>query len=123
MRGGGASAPPPRIPYNASMKKDDGAPRSAYEIAMERLRKQDAERGETEPTLTDRQREEIAEVRRYYKAKLAEHEILHRSELRKARATREDESIREAEENYRADRRRLEDEMESKILAIRKPGP
>lgn len=104
------------------MKKEDGAPRSAYEIAMERLRRQDAERGETEAPLTDRQKEEIAEVRRFYKAKLAEHEILHQSELRKARATREEESIREVEENYRTDRRRLDDEMESKIRAIRHPG-
>ncbi|HEY3174751.1 MAG TPA: hypothetical protein VGK94_03225 [Candidatus Polarisedimenticolia bacterium] len=103
-------------------EKQSDAPRTAYEIAMERLKKQDAERGETRGRLTERQKEEIAQVRRFYLAKVAEQEILHQSELRKARATREEESIRAVEESYQKDRRRLEEDMESKILAIRQAG-
>ena len=104
------------------MKKDHDAPKSAYEITMQRLRKQDADRGETREPLTEQQKEEIAQVRRFYGAKLAEREILHASELRRARATREEEAVRVVEDGYLRDRRRIEDEMESKIKAIRQPG-
>ena len=93
--------------------------KSAYEIAMERLRKQDAERGETMPLLSEKQKEEIAEIRQHYQAKLAEREILHHAELRKARASRDPEAVRAAEEGYRRDRSRIENDMETKIRAAR----
>ena len=49
------------------------APKSAYEIAMERLRLQDKERGEAAPSaLTGEQKQAIAEVRARHHAKLAE---------------------------------------------------
>ena len=54
----------------------DGAPKSALELAMERLKKQDADHGISERSLTDDQKSEIAEVRKTYGAKLAQEEIL-----------------------------------------------
>jgi hypothetical protein len=94
------------------------APKSAYEIAMEKLRARDRERGEAAAKpLTDEQREKIAEVRRFYEAKLAEREILHRSERRKV--AHDPDKLREQEENYAADRRRLESERDAKIAKIR----
>ncbi len=44
---------------------DDG-PKSAYELAMERLRKKDQEAGEDDRPLTDEQKSAIAEVRSFY---------------------------------------------------------
>ena len=42
---------------------EDDEPKSAYELAMERLRKKDAESGAESRPLTDEQRAAIAEVR------------------------------------------------------------
>jgi uncharacterized protein YecT (DUF1311 family) len=56
---------------------------SAYELAMERLSRADAESGVEPRRLTDEQKASIAELRRFYEAKLAEQELLHQSALRK----------------------------------------
>jgi len=96
--------------------------KTAYELAMERLRQADARSGETETRLTGKQKKEIAEVRSFYKAKLAEREILHHADLARARAAREPEQVEKVEEEYRIDRRRIEDEMESRVRAIRRSG-
>ena len=96
--------------------------KTAYELAMERLRQADARSGETEKRLTEKQKKEIAQVRGFYKAKLAEREILHQADLAKARAAAEQESVLKVEEEYAIDRRRVEDEMESKVRAIRQTG-
>ena len=63
----------------------DEAPKSAYELAMERLRKKDKEEGVSERPLTDEQREAIAEARRVAEARLAEREILYQSAVRQDR--------------------------------------
>ena len=85
-------------------------------------RKADAKSGETETRLTEKQKKEIAKVRSFYKAKLAEREILHHADLEKARATQEAETLLKVEEEYAVDKRRIEDEMESKVRAIRRSG-
>jgi hypothetical protein len=93
------------------------APKSAYELAMERLRKRDREAGVEERLVTPEQREAIAEVRKVYQAKLAEREILHKSSMR----TTDDPAEREKlEEAYRRDRERLGSERDRKIEEIRK---
>ena len=51
---------------------DMDAPKSAFELAMERLRKQDAEQGVVEQKLTDEQKAQIAEARSIYEARVAE---------------------------------------------------
>lgn len=95
---------------------DDGAPKSAYELAMERLRRQDRESGVEERLLSDDQRAEIADVRRVYDARLAEREILHQSERRRAETP---EALEELEEHYRRDRARIGAERDAKVEKIR----
>jgi hypothetical protein len=95
---------------------DDGAPKSAYELAMERLRKKDRDAGIEERLLSEEQRAEIADVRRVYDARLAEREILHQSEKRRAETP---EALEELEQNYRRDRERLTAERDAKVDKIR----
>jgi hypothetical protein len=95
----------------------DDAPKSAYELAMERLRKKDQEAGEDDRPLTDEQKKAIAEVRSFYKSKAAEAEILHQAALRKAQSREEIETLNA---NLRRDTDRLNGERDRKIAAIRK---
>jgi hypothetical protein len=95
---------------------DPEAPKSAYELAMERLRQKDKEDGVEQRTVTDAQRAAIAEVRKVYEAKLAEREILHQSERRKAATP---EALAQIEEEYRRDRERIGDERDRKIEKAR----
>ena len=44
---------------------DDSAPKSAYELAMERLRKSDADAGIERQPVTDAQKAAIAEIRNF----------------------------------------------------------
>ena len=94
----------------------DGAPKSAYELAMERLKKKDADAGVSERALTDEQKNEIADVRKTYGAKLAQEEILFKS---KTQGYIDPESRRELEERYRRDVERLTHERDRKIEKIR----
>jgi hypothetical protein len=94
----------------------DDAPKSAYEIAMERLRRKDSEQGVVERPLTDDQRAAIAEARRTCDAKIAEREILHADALRKARSQEE---IAKLAEELAIDRDRLARDRDAKIAAIR----
>jgi hypothetical protein len=94
----------------------DEAPKSALELAMARLKKQDTEQGVSETALTDDQKNEIADVRKTYGAKLAQEEILFKS---KTRVYIEPELRRTLEENYRRDVERLTHERDRKIEKIR----
>ena len=97
----------------------DDAPKSAYELAMERLRRQDAEAGVAEPALSEAQKAEIAEIKRVYAAKLAEAEILHKSKMK---TTFDPDERLQAEQAYRRDLERLREEQERKIQAVRSPS-
>ena len=91
--------------------------KSAYELAMERFKKKDAEDGIVHTPLTDDQKSEIAEVRSRYQAKIAELEILHRGNTRGMM----DPAAREAaEDEYRRERERLNTERETKIETVRR---
>jgi hypothetical protein len=94
----------------------DEGPKSAYEIAMERLRQKDREAGVSDRPLTDEQKAKIAEIRRFYDAKLAEREILHQDALRKARSHEE---ITKLNEELTQDRGRLERERDRKVADVR----
>jgi hypothetical protein len=94
----------------------DAGPKSAYEIAMERLRKKDAEEGTERVPLTDRQRTAIAEVRNFYEAKLAERDVLHQSALAR---TIDPEARAALELDYRRDRERFVSERDAKVERIR----
>jgi len=95
----------------------DDAPKSSFELAMERLKKKDAEAGVQDVPLTAEQKEAIAEVRRIYEAKLAEREILFQSALRKVG---DPEAAQVLDEEYRRDRDRINGERERKIEELRK---
>ncbi len=95
---------------------DDGAPKSAYEIAMERLRKKDADEGTEPVALTDDQRRELAEARNFYESKLAEAEVMYHSALMR---TTEPEARATLEQNYGRDREHLTSERDAKIARIR----
>ena len=92
---------------------DDEAPKSAVELAMARLRQKDKDAGVSERPVSDEQRAKIAEIRKFYEAKLAEREILHKSALLKTGG--EPEAAQALEDEYRRDRERLQSERERKI--------
>ena len=94
----------------------DDEPKSALELAMARLKKQDADAGVIEHPLTDAQKQEIAEVRKTYAAKLAQEEILQHSKLSGAVDFEQRQTI---DEHYRRDVERLNHERDRKIEKIR----
>ena len=94
----------------------DEAPKSALELAMERLKKKDADQGVSERTLNDDQKHEIAEVRKTYAAKLAQEEILYKS---KTQGYIDPESRRALDDNYRRDVERITHERDRKVEKIR----
>jgi hypothetical protein len=94
----------------------DDKPKSAVELAMERLRKRDADTGVAERPPTEEQKAAIAEARSLHASKVAELEILQRSKM----AGLFDPTERaQAEEAYRRDLSRLHDDLERKIGKIR----
>jgi len=99
------------------MADTESEPKSAYELAMERLRRKDAEQGVEHRVLSDDQKAEIAEVRSRYEARLAEREILHASQ--RAKAAADAAAVEVLEEEYRRDRDRLIRERDSRIEKIR----
>lgn len=98
----------------------DRAPRvkSAYELALERLEGQGIERPR-ESSLSDAQRAQVAELRRQAEAKLAELEILHRDRLRKLG---DPEALDKEEDEYVRERRRIEEQRDSRIARARRDG-
>lgn len=95
---------------------EDKSLKSAYELAMERLKRADAESGVEPRRLTDEQKTAIADLRRFYEAKLAEQELLHQSALRKIL---DHEARTVLEEEYHRDRARLVSERDAKLEKIR----
>jgi len=92
------------------------APKSAYELAMERLRKKDAEAGVVEQKLTDAQKAAIAEARSIYEARVAERQILHRETI----LVTLDPAARDVlDQEYRRDLERFAYDRDSKIKRIR----
>lgn len=95
---------------------DDHGPKSAYELAMERLRKSDEVAGIERLPVTDEQKAAIAEIRNFYEAKLAELDVLFHGQMRQLR----DPEMRAArEQEYRRDRERLSSERDTKIARAR----
>jgi len=98
---------------------DDAPMKSAYELAMERLKTEDKQAGVEAPqALTQQQKETIADLRQRAKAKLAEIEILHQKDL--AAAIADPEKLTQAEEQYETDRRRVESSLESAVNRVRR---
>ena len=94
----------------------DGAPKSAYELAMERLRMKDVAAGLVQAPLTDAQKAAIGDIRSLYNAKLAQADLQQQDRLRVTC----DPAVREAlEVEYRRERERLTAEMDAKIEKAR----
>jgi hypothetical protein len=94
----------------------DERPKTAYELAMERLARKDRESGAESRPLTDEQKAAVAEARQVYQARVAEREILHRSALARAASAEEVEGLNLA---LRRDVDRLATDRDRKIAQIR----
>jgi hypothetical protein len=92
------------------------APKSAFELAMEKLKKKDAEAGVEAQVLTDAQRAEIAEAKSVYDARVAERQIMHRSSTAKVFDPAE---LQERETELRRDLERFASDRDAKIKKIR----
>jgi hypothetical protein len=90
--------------------------KSAYELALERMEKQGIERPREE-SFGDELREKIAETKRKAEAKIAELEILHKNSMK---SVYDSAKRQEDEEEYRRERRRIEEDRDRKIEELRK---
>lgn len=95
------------------------APKSALELAMERLRRKDAEAGVQETPLTDAQRAAIAEARNVCEARIAERKIMHQAAVAGVFDPAERE---ERDRELRRDIERFESDRDAKIARIRAEG-
>ena len=86
---------------------------------MERLRQKDADTGMSERSVTDAQKNAIAEARNLYSSKVAQLEILHRTKM----STTFDPGARaQADADYRRELQRLKDDVERQVEKIRGQG-
>lgn len=93
--------------------------KSSFELAMERLRKKDADEGVTAQPLTDQQKAAIAEVRSVYDAKIAEQDIQQQSAMKNLAAA-DPAEVDEISRRFRRERERLASERDGKVEAIRR---
>ena len=91
--------------------------KSAYELAMERLNKKS-------PTvkLTDKKKQELAEIDSKYAAKFAERELLLKEEKNKAITKGDYEAVQQLEKQLASDRKAIETEKEEKKEKARNSG-
>jgi hypothetical protein len=92
------------------------APKSAVELALERLKKKDAEAGVEQKPLTDQQREAIAEARNLYDARVAERRIMHQSQTA---AVFDPQELEVHREHLLRDLAQFESDRDAKIRKIR----
>jgi hypothetical protein len=90
--------------------------KTAYELAMERLKQKDADAGIASTPVTDAQKTQIAEIRNFYEAKLAEAQVMHQSKLKTVFDPAERDTL---DQGYRRERERLSDERDRKIAKVR----
>jgi hypothetical protein len=95
---------------------DDTGPKTAYEVAMERLRMKDADAGIERQVVTAAQKAAIAEIRNLYEGKLAQLEVLYEGHLRSTFDPAERATL---EAQYRRDRERLNSERDVKVAKAR----
>jgi hypothetical protein len=98
------------------MSTPPDAPKSAFDLVMERLRQKDAAAGTEHKPLTDEQRRKIADVRSLYESQVAERKIMHQSSVA---AVFDPAVLEERELELRRDLERFERERDEKISRIR----
>lgn len=84
---------------------------------MEKLRQQDEAKGIVQVSLTDAQREAIAEAKRQHEARVAQRRIMHRTAVD---ATFDPTAALERESELKRDLDRFEREHEEKLARIRR---
>lgn len=92
--------------------------KTAYELAMERLNK-DAPAKKLSPA----QKQELAELDSKYAAKVAEREIALQDEMARAGAAGEVEKVETVRQQWVAERRKLQAELEEKKEQLRRAAP
>lgn len=92
------------------------APKSSFELAMEKLKKKDVEAGVETQVLTDTQRTAIAEAKSVYEARVAERRIMHQSAVLSVFDPAE---LAERDSELRRDLERFASERDAKIKKIR----
>lgn len=90
--------------------------KSAYELAMERLQKEDP----SQSSLSDAQRNELAEIDQKFQAKIAEKEVFLQGQINKARANRDQGEVQALEKQLQNERARLEEEREDSKERVRR---
>ena len=88
--------------------------KSAYELAMERLQK-----ASPSLSLTDEQKEKLAELDSKYRAKIAEKELFLKDQIRKAEIEGKADDIDSLQKQLVSEVRRLQDECEAKKEKLR----
>ena len=88
--------------------------KSAYELAMERLAK-----NQPIVSLTDDQKTQLAEVDCTFKARIAERELFLKGEIQKAQAAGKFDEIESLEKQLRSEIRRLQEDCEAKKEKLR----
>lgn len=99
---------------------DNAAPKTSVELAMERLRKKDADEGVITQPMTDEQKRALAEVRSLYDSKLAEQDILQQSATRRLQLGAEPAALDEVARQFRRERERLTSERDARLDKIRR---
>lgn len=90
--------------------------KSAYELAMERLQKDDPDSG---VSLTPEQKQALADLDDKYKAKIAEREVFLNKQLLEARQKRDREAMEQIKTQLRNERLRLQEERDAAKEKIR----
>jgi hypothetical protein len=88
--------------------------KSAYELAMERLAKD-----QPIVSLTDEQKKQLAEIDSTFKARIAEKELFLNGEIRKAQSAGKFDEIESLEKQLRSEIRRLQEDCEAKKEKLR----
>lgn len=92
--------------------------KSAYELAMERLQKQDKASGVEHRSLSDAQKKRIAEIRRKGEADLAELEVMRDQRL--AAAEGDPVKLQEVAEHLEIDRKRIDERIEREVAEVKR---
>ncbi|MDC0066791.1 hypothetical protein OAK16_04260 [Verrucomicrobia bacterium] len=91
--------------------------KSAYELAMERLAKESPQE-----SITDQQKQDIAEIEKKYSSKIAEREVFLKSKIQEAISTGELEEAQQLEEELSREIRSLKSSSESEKNTVRDSG-
>ena len=88
--------------------------KSAYELAMERLQKD-----QPSIVLSDEQKKQIAEIESTYRAKIAEQEVFLKDQINKARNAGKFEEVETLEKQLAVEIRRFQEDCETKKEKLR----